>query len=309
MSNILDQFHFLRPIWLVALPIGIGLWAWVWHCTRPDRGVARQIAPHLRRHLLIPAQRNSFLNPLKLLLPIWMIGIVAVAGPSWRRQPSPFGKDQADLMIVLRLSDSMLSSDLPPSRLEQVRGKISDLLEARRGAGTGLIVYSGSAHLVMPITEDADVIDQMLQSVSPDIMPTPGDALLDALVLAAKQFSKNGSSGSVVVVADGVDKTTVSSITASANKLPPLQFYVPLRGDEALLASGITEAAQQLASPLQTIAPDATDISRVVERANRSIVAVTDADTTAWRDDGYYLLPFVTLAGLAWSRRGWSLDI
>ncbi|NUB16254.1 hypothetical protein GAY28_29230, partial [Azospirillum brasilense] len=48
-----------------------------------------------------------------------------------------------------------------PARPERAREKMADLLALREGAPTGLIAYAGSAHLVLPPTPDASVVDSM----------------------------------------------------------------------------------------------------------------------------------------------------
>ena len=65
-------------------------------------------------------------------------------------------------MIVLALSTSMDQADVAPTRLERAKQKIRDLLGVRAGARSGLIAYAGTAHLVMPLTDDRSVIEPFL---------------------------------------------------------------------------------------------------------------------------------------------------
>ncbi|MGC6505232.1 MAG: vWA domain-containing protein, partial [Coraliomargaritaceae bacterium] len=96
----------------------------------------------------------------------------------------------------------MLATDLPPTRLERARIKIAELLKERAAAPTGLIAYSGSAHLVLPLTRDDRLLQTMAASLHPDIMPTEGDDLAGAIRLAEAQFKKSGISGSILVLTD-----------------------------------------------------------------------------------------------------------
>ena len=71
-------------------------------------------------------------------------------------------------MIALDVSSSMgrpTSRRRVSSAPEQ---KIRDLLAARGGARTGLIAYAGTAHLVMPLTDDRGVIEPFLAALAPD---------------------------------------------------------------------------------------------------------------------------------------------
>lgn len=307
MNNLINNFHFLRPLWLLCLPISAGLWIWIRHCTRPGHELQDQIAPHLLRHLISEPKQASRLTPLNLLLPIWILSLIAIAGPAWRKRPSPFADDQAQLMIVIKVTESMMTDDLPPSRLEQTRGKLSELIAARSGAGTGLIAYSGSAHLVMPVTDDGDVINHMLQALDPSVMPDEGDTLRTAIDMASEQLANSTAGGSILVVADGISGNSITEIAKLPATTAPIQFFVPLRTEQAVSASGIAAAADAISAPLQTITADNDDVNSLIARADRAIVAAIDGDATAWRDEGYLLLPILAVGCLFWSRHGWSI--
>jgi Ca-activated chloride channel family protein len=143
---------------------------------------------------------------------LWVLVIVAVAGPSWRQAPAPFAEETAGLMILLELNPGMDAEDLRPSRLERSRHKIHDLLEGRTGGTVGLIAYSGTAHLVMPFTRDTRIVEQMTQALDPSVMPAQGDALSEALTLAADQFDRRNTAGSVLIVTDGIDSAQLQAL-------------------------------------------------------------------------------------------------
>jgi len=107
----MDDFHFLRPfMMLLALP-ALAIWWGLWR--GQDRLASwRQIVdPHLLPYLLVGESRHRGLRPIQLLLVVWVIGAVALAGPAWRMEPSPFADDQAGLMVVLKVSGTMLASE------------------------------------------------------------------------------------------------------------------------------------------------------------------------------------------------------
>ncbi len=55
----------------------------------------------------------------------------------------------------------MTANDVVPTRLERAKQKTEDLLKLRAGARTALVAYAGTAHLVVPMTNDPDC-DQAL---------------------------------------------------------------------------------------------------------------------------------------------------
>ena len=90
MSATLASFHCLRPWWLLLLLPTALLW---WHLRRQSDASARWasvIDPAILRALTIGGDRQSRLMPHDVLLLAWCLGIVAVAGPTWQREPSPF---------------------------------------------------------------------------------------------------------------------------------------------------------------------------------------------------------------------------
>lgn len=309
MSELIGNFHFLRPVWLIALVPALLIWWRLFSGRDPRIGLADDIAPHLLDRLVTsPSQRPS-VRPVTLLLPIWLIAILAVAGPSFRRQPSPFAEDASQLVLVVKMTPSMLTTDLQPSRLERTRTKLHDLLQSRKGAGTALITYAGTAHLVMPSTSDDSVIDHMLEALDPGIMPADGDKLIAALNVATAQLNKGTKAGSILVVADSVEESQISAFTTWREQNDfGVQILAPLRDDATLSQSGITSAAKALGASVQRVTPDETDIEKIARRADRAIVAAASSDATQWRDDGYYLVPLLAVGILLWCRRGWSLS-
>jgi Ca-activated chloride channel family protein len=309
MSELVNQFHFLRPLWLLAtIPI-LFLWWRLYRGRDPRLGLSDDIAPHLLDRLVTSPTDQPWFRPVTMILPLALVAIFAIAGPSYRQQPSPLAQDKSQLMLIVKVTPSMLTEDLQPTRLERVRTKIHDLLETRKGADTGLIAYSGSAHLVMPATPDGEVIDHMLESLDPSIMPTEGDSLASALQIAAEQLSDKTSPGSLLVVADSVQQTEMAAIgTWRQQNQVSVQILVPLRDDAALQRSGVPEAASALGASVHRISPDDQDINAIASAADRAIVALTDDESTQWRDDGYWLVPIMAIGVLYWCRRGWSIS-
>ena len=124
-------------------------------------------------------------------------------------------------MIALDVSQSMAGTDIKPSRLERAKQKIRDLLTARAGARTGLIAYAGTAHLVMPPTDDPAVIEPFLAALSVGLMPVEGKSAGAALTLAAQMLAKDSVPGTVLLVGDGLSPADgAPSRTARASAAP-----------------------------------------------------------------------------------------
>src|SRR5262245_55235383 len=103
----MSDFHFLRPWWLLAIvPAALMIWRLLaaGDAARSWRGI---IAPRLLPHLLVGGQKRKRLSPIGLLAAGWLAGSIALAGPTWQREPAPFADDSAVLVIVLKVTPSM----------------------------------------------------------------------------------------------------------------------------------------------------------------------------------------------------------
>ena len=274
----MDDFHFLRPLWLLVLLPTLAIWLGLWR--RQDRMTSwRQIMDsHLIEHLVVGESKKPGLRPIQLLLVTWVVCAVALAGPSWRMEPSPFAGDEAGLVVLLKVSGTMLATDVQPTRLERAKHKIQDLLELRQGSSTGLIVYSGSAHLVMPLTRDDRIISTMLEDLTPELMPVDGDALTQALQLAEQVMEKSGVPGSVLVIADSVSPSQAQAL-AIADVTMPVQF-LSLQSISAPIDGGTQSAASSLGANVVELTFDPADVEEAARRAQSRITNLASTVTT-----------------------------
>ena len=295
------ELQWLRPYWLLSLIPAIALWWWLRRRQEQRERWQRVVDPHLLPHLLVGKEDGGRLRPLHLLLALWLLTIVAAAGPSWRMTPSPFD-DYKGLVVLLKTSATMDATDVQPSRLARAKQKIRNLLAERRGAPTGLVVYSGSAHLVMPLTRDEAVIPAMLEDLSPELMPVDGDALAAGLRLAQAVLERSGTPGSILVMADTVSPAQAEAVTSLE---VPVQF-LSVQPLGAAPDAGLRQAASALGAPVEPLSADAGDAARIARRA-LTLRGVNNAVPEGRRpeDGGYFLLPLIALLALFWSRRGW----
>ena len=300
----MSEFHLLRPSWLLSLlPLLLVWWA-LWRGQDSYAQLKKVVSPHLLEHLVVGERAGRRLRPVHLLSAVWLVSAFALAGPAWEKEPAPFADDDAGLVVLLKVSGTMKATDVQPSRLERAKHKLRDLLQQRKGTSTGLIVYSGSAHLVMPLTRDDRIVSTMVDDLTPELMPADGDALAEALKLAEKVLQRAGVPGSVLVMADSVAPSQVETISAM-QFVPPVQFLA-LSASSAPADSGMQNTASALGAPLVRISVDQADVERVAQRAQSKFKAVAGVSSgDRYRDAGYALLPLIALFALMWSRRGW----
>ena len=212
----LEQFHFLRPAWLLLLiPAAFLMWS-VYQRSDSLRAWKKVISPHILEHLLVhEGGENGRWRPVYLLGLGWLAGILALAGPSWQMQSSPFSEDQAAMFIVVKVTPEMLAQDIQPSRLQRSVLKIHDLLALKKDVRTGLVAYAGSAHLVMPLTSDAGIINNFAAALEPGAMPREGDEPAEAIALASRRLKDAAVPGSIVLITDAVDASQLAALKST----------------------------------------------------------------------------------------------
>ncbi len=318
----LAQFHFLRPAWLLLLiPAGLLVWS-VYQRSDSLRAWKKVISPHLLEHLLTrEAGETSRWRPVYMLGIAWLLGIVALAGPSWQMQASPFSEDQSALFIVIKVTPEMLAQDIQPSRLQRSVMKIHDLLELKSDVRTGLIAYAGSAHLVMPLTSDAGVINSFAEALEPGIMPKSGDEPAEAIALASQRLNQAAVPGSIVLITDRVDASQMDSLesvyqdgrnevhilamAAGPEVIPPPGSYPA----PALDMDSLKKAARVMGGTVTEVSADSRDVESLSSNIERSISHAPAQEGQQWQDSGYYLLVMMALILLTFFRKGGAVTV
>ncbi len=297
----LHAFHFLRPLWLAALPVFLGLLYWVKRRRKKDAEWSGIIDPALWPALRLDDKGAKGIKPWPLLALFWTLAVLALAGPSWERDQAAAYRTAMDWVFVLDLSPSMSDTDIQPSRIARARYALDDLLDAAHDARVGLVVFSDEPYTVVPLTEDVATVKALLPPLAPDIMPSAGDQLAPALELAGKLLKAGAArSQRIVVLSDGYGDPSAALATASRLKSGGITVSVIGLGKGHLrqLASaggGVYAGLSQLGSLihyLQEAPPAARDSS-----AGREV--------SHWQDGGIWLLPFLLLLAGMLARRGW----
>jgi Ca-activated chloride channel family protein len=330
------ELHFLRPLWLLVLPVGAWL---IWQLLRgrADAGGWRSVVePTLRPHVLAEPEvmRDSRLA-LIASLAAWLVAVVALAGPAWERLPVPAFRSEEALVVALDLSRSMDAGDVEPSRLERAKLKLLDLLERRAAGQTALVVFSTHAFTVTPLTTDTRTITSLVSAVDTSIMPTQGGSLFAGLEKAAALLEQTGlNRGDILLITDSeVDEAALdlagelasdgygtSVLAVGTEQGAPIPrpeggFVTDANGQVVvpqLDAASLEGLAAAGGGRFATLAPNDRDLDTLFpEPAALALEAALDGsgeeeyEADVWLDRGLVLV-LVLLPLLALSfRRGW----
>ncbi len=294
----LEAFHFLRPLWLIALVVVV-IWGLARRSQTRRDPPAEGLAVHLRAALTIGENRQRRFLPIDGVALTIALLILGAAGPTWSRQPDPFVAQSAPLVVALKVTPSMENRDIAPSRLERGKQKIRDLLELRAGARTALVAYAGTAHGVVPMTGDPAVMVPYLEGLSPDIMPQEGDRAADALAMAGTFLSREDMPGATLFVTDMLDPADAEALNTEGGAIAVLTMLPEGTDDPGI---------DRFTGPVYRATPDDSDlrqIDRMLAAAYRQ--ALLEDSDQPWQDRGPWLAWPAAALMLLWFRRGWTM--
>ena len=213
------DFEFIRPavLWLLVPVCVVFTLAMLKH---KKRNHGELIAPHLAKFVISS-------NSQQQSQPIWLIALFAIlavifsAGPSFEEKQVPVFQSKNARVIVMDMSLSMYSTDIAPSRLVQARFKALDMIKLFQEGDTALVAYAGSAYTISPLTNDAATLENLIPSLSPDIMPEKGSNVLDGLETAKELLTQAGYlDGDIILVTDGIEQSEQSDISQFTSNSP-----------------------------------------------------------------------------------------
>ncbi|AFJ48865.1 tetratricopeptide repeat protein [Shimwellia blattae] len=302
----MSDFHFLYPWRLLWLIPCVALW---WLPSAGGSAWSRIMDKPLAKALIVGRQRK-----ITRVLPwIFILGAVALAGPSWQRQLPAALTPQSNVMVILQQDTAMLAGDLAPSRHQRMQNKIMSLTERMPGTRFGLVVYNTGAWLTTPLTVDSAFYSLFLHAQSPALLPAgEGSGLRHAVDLALKNMPS--APRSIIVVAD-----TLSAEDARwlASQQTPLQLWVPGTADGGALpekyAASATDTRLNIARfqtvrdsgvPVTLVTADESDLPVIQSHIEQSVTAQNNARSDLhWRNDGWIVIIPLLAIVLVWRRQ------
>jgi len=332
LNNFYGNFHFIRPWWLISIAPALVILFFLWQTKEENNTWSGIISKDLMPYLLVQQQGQITRTPFYLLGLGWILISIAMAGPAWKEIPQPVEKKIQARVIILDLSISMKSKDIPPSRYARAKHKLGDLLKAYNEGETGLIVYSGDAHVVTPLTGDTNTINNLVPSLRPEIMPIKGSNALAALKSAVDLLQNTGhQTGNIILITDGIEDQQIESILnihqLSLYKLSILgvgtEAGMPILNKDGSFLKDLNNAiiipklktdtlgnlARKLGGRYVEISTDDTDIDALNKTVLSNTLGTKTKKTSqqfdTWQDMGPWLvlfcLPIISLS----FRKGW----
>lgn len=331
----LSSFHFAQPWWLLALLVPLLVWLWLRFTTsrttslRIERYAEPRLLPHLIRYA--EPSREERGRRVRRWSIIWVLAVLAMAGPRWDFTDLQLFRPGTDLVILLDLSRSMEVRDVQPSRLARARQEIEDLLDMAPPLRIGLVAYATVSHVISPITEDRETIRRVLPEISTDMVRLQGSRLSSALRRAERLLageSEDNNTHTLLLISDGdfAEPDLVAQVralvdrgirlhvlgvgTTDGARVPaPNGSWVRDRAGNPVVSQVNEDLLRSLAQAGKGLYLTADyrdyDSEAIIEQllTEAPTAEQTAGDIRIWRENFYWLLTPAVLLLLPWFRR------
>jgi Ca-activated chloride channel homolog len=170
------------------------------------RSIKKMGDPVLVEKLFTGFSRQRFAFRFLLVFLAFFFGVIGLANLQKGSRMEKITRKGVDVVIALDVSKSMLAGDVKPDRLTRAKQLVSKLMDKMDNDRIGLVVFAGNAYLQMPLTIDYSAAKMYLSTMSPDMIPTQGTAIGQAITVSDDAFNKKERKHkSLIIISDGED--------------------------------------------------------------------------------------------------------
>lgn len=194
----------------------------IWQAWRTQKTVSKLVAPQWQSMLLAGFTRTKLIIK-KLLLSLGLLSLfIMLLHPQWGKKETQVTQEGRDLFVALDVSRSMLGSDVKPDRLRVAKDKIKRLVNLLQTERVGLLLFSGTAVLQCPLTQDTAAFEMFLDAVDANTISGGTTAIDQVMTKAIEQFQNMPSKKNklLVIVTDGEDYSqSLAELKAQAKSI------------------------------------------------------------------------------------------
>ncbi|MDH5365352.1 MAG: VWA domain-containing protein [Cyclobacteriaceae bacterium] len=176
-----------------------------------------------------------------LLMLILALLIVALARPQKTNEKIDQWTEGIDIMLVVDISHSMQIEDFKPNRLEAAKRVATEFIEGRFQDRIGMVIFSGDAYSLSPLTTDYDLLNAHIKGIHFDMIESRGTAIGSALAVATNRMRDSESKSKVMILlsdgdntAGNIDPITAAELAAAYN----IKIYSIAIGKEGKVPMG-----------------------------------------------------------------------
>jgi Ca-activated chloride channel family protein len=190
--------------------------------------------------------RSSAVNLIRLIPEILlslvlMLIIVALARPQKTNEKVEQWTEGIDIMIALDISQSMQIEDFTPNRLDAAKKVAMNFIQGRLQDRIGLVVFSGDAFSLAPLTTDYDLLRAYINDISFEMIENRGTAIGSAMAVVTNRMRESESKSKVCILLSDGDNTAGNIDPITAAELASaygIKIYTIVIGKEGLVPYG-----------------------------------------------------------------------
>lgn len=187
-----------------------------------------------------PANLVRLIPELLMMIALALI-LTALARPQKTNEKVEQWTEGIDIMMALDISQSMQIEDFSPNRLEAAKDVALQFIKGRLQDRIGLVVFSGDAFSLAPLTTDYDLLRSYINEINFDMIENRGTAIGSAMAVVTNRMRESGSKSKVcILLSDGdntagnIDPITAAELAAAFG----IKIYTIVVGKEGLVPYG-----------------------------------------------------------------------
>ena len=133
------------------------------------------------------------------LLAISLI-VIALARPQRSNERVEQFTEGIDILLVMDISESMDLQDFSPNRLEAAKNTAIDFINGRFGDRIGMVIFAGEAYSLSPLTNDYELLTDLISEISFDMIEARGTAIGSALAAGINRLKESENPSKVMIL-------------------------------------------------------------------------------------------------------------
>ena len=181
------------------------------------------------------------LLPELLIFLVLCLLLTALARPQRTNEKVEQWTEGIDIMLAIDISQSMQIEDFEPNRLTAAKEVARDFIKGRLQDRIGIVVFSGDAFSLAPLTTDYRLLNSYLDDISFEMIESRGTAIGSALAVVTNRMRESKSKSKVcILLSDGdntagnIDPITSAELAAAYD----IKTYTIIVGKEGMVPFG-----------------------------------------------------------------------
>lgn len=181
------------------------------------------------------------LVPELLISLVLCLLLMALARPQRTNEKVEQWTEGIDIMLAVDISQSMQIEDFIPNRLTAAKDVARDFIKGRLQDRIGIVVFSGDAFSLAPLTTDYRLLNSYLDDISFEMIESRGTAIGSALAVVTNRMRESKSKSKVCILLSDGDNTAgnIDPITsAELASAYDIKIYTIIVGQEGMVPFG-----------------------------------------------------------------------